>query len=447
MRHPLSAIAACVVFVGCDRAPEPETKRNEPSEAPSEAPRPAPETPVAQDEPPPAKTKPTWALEDQVLASVPGVSMPVPKGPVVYVAKDRVETGAKVLAEIDAEGNLGVGDLEPTEDSAVVNAEESVVFVIDERVRASVARKVVAASMEAGFMRHALVVQGGTAIELAPSEPSTVPKRILDVLVTPDLLVASGGNEPTRIDPLADGERDWVALATRMEQLRKAHPGIKHVWVHADDVDFGTLARTLAAARGPDCETKGDCLLPVLAHSSPRLNPEALEAEPSGQGSGLLATLAAENEEYGFGQSGIGPGSNGAAGPGTVGVVGTSVGGADEGGDEDSGEKVPRVLAKKISVKGSLDKDIIRRIVRRHIDEVRFCYSQGLSRDPALQGTLSIQFMINASGEVPVAILARSDLSDKDVGKCIARAFKRWKFPKTRGDVVNVTYPFELEPG
>ena len=41
-----------------------------------------------------------------------------------------------------------------------------------------------------------------------------------------------------------------------------------------------------------------------------------------------------------------------------------------------------------------------------------------------------------------------SSLKDKSVGNCIAKAVKRWKFPKPReGKSVKVTYPFNLSPG
>jgi outer membrane biosynthesis protein TonB len=135
---------------------------------------------------------------------------------------------------------------------------------------------------------------------------------------------------------------------------------------------------------------------------------------------------------------GSGPGS-GSTGPGS-GSTGSGFGGR--------GKSVPRVRQSKAAVTGSLDKDIIRRIVRAHINEVRYCYNQGLTRDPALAGKVSIQFTIAASGKVSVATVADSTLSDENVANCIAKAVKRWTFPKpTGGGVVVVTYPFVLEPG
>jgi TonB family protein len=109
---------------------------------------------------------------------------------------------------------------------------------------------------------------------------------------------------------------------------------------------------------------------------------------------------------------------------------------------------VPRVRVAKAQVKGSLDKDIIRRIVRAHINEVRYCYNQGLTKDPNLEGRVKVQFTIGPTGAVPVAVVAEKTIKDNNVAQCIAKAVKRWKFPRPpQGGNVVVTYPFVLQPG
>lgn len=103
--------------------------------------------------------------------------------------------------------------------------------------------------------------------------------------------------------------------------------------------------------------------------------------------------------------------------------------------------------ATPVQVKGSLDKAIIRRIVRAHINEVRHCYNQGLAEDPALGGRVNVQFTISPTGKVPVAVVASSTLDHDATETCIAKAVKRWKFPKPQGGGnVVVTYPFVLQP-
>jgi len=168
-------------------------------------------------------------------------------------------------------------------------------------------------------------------------------------------------------------------------------------------------------------------------------------ASPTAMGIGTIGGLGFTGSETGeaYGVGGLGLGTE-ALGRG--GGLGTTGGGGTGFGHR--GKKVPRVRGAKAKVKGALDKDIIRRIVRAHINEVRYCYNKGLVVDPSLEGRVAIQFTIGPTGKVPVAVVASTTLSDKKVGQCIAKSVKRWKFPKpTGGGVVVVTYPFVLSPG
>ncbi len=146
--------------------------------------------------------------------------------------------------------------------------------------------------------------------------------------------------------------------------------------------------------------------------------------------------FAAEDAEEGGSATGYGFGTGSGYGRGAGAGFGSR------------GTRVPSVRQAKAEVKGSLDKDIIRRIVRAHINEVRYCYNQGLVKNPSLSGKVTIDFTIDATGKVSTSSVASETISDSKVSECIAKAVKRWKFPKpTGGGVVKVTYPFSLEPG
>jgi hypothetical protein len=136
------------------------------------------------------------------------------------------------------------------------------------------------------------------------------------------------------------------------------------------------------------------------------------------------------------------------AGSGTGADV--SIGAKTGAGFGGRGKAVPTVSQAKATVTGALDSAIIRRIVRAHINEVRECYDKGLGRDPTLAGDVSIQATIGAEGKVSAATVAAdgTTLTDAAVGKCIAKAFKGWTFPKpSDGGKVELTYPFALAPG
>jgi hypothetical protein len=97
---------------------------------------------------------------------------------------------------------------------------------------------------------------------------------------------------------------------------------------------------------------------------------------------------------------------------------------------------------------GTLDKEIIRRVVRRHLNEVRYCYEQALVVHPSLSGRLVVQFTIAPTGRVLVSMLQSSTLSLPSVEACVVQAVKRWEFPQPeRGGLARVSYPFQLTPG
>lgn len=99
-----------------------------------------------------------------------------------------------------------------------------------------------------------------------------------------------------------------------------------------------------------------------------------------------------------------------------------------------------------VTPRGALDKDIIRRVVHAHINEIRQCYNEGLHRDASMKGRVAIQFTIGPDGSVPLSAVHETDIKDVEVGRCIADALKRWKFPEPEGGGnVVVTYPFVLQ--
>lgn len=102
----------------------------------------------------------------------------------------------------------------------------------------------------------------------------------------------------------------------------------------------------------------------------------------------------------------------------------------------------PRHPGSEIS--SSLAPAVIRRVVRRHSNEVRSCYAQGLAQDPRLSGRVTVRFVIGSEGRVIGVTVVEDTLPSPSVGECIARAVRRWEFPPPEGGVVTVTYPFTL---
>jgi TonB family protein len=166
-------------------------------------------------------------------------------------------------------------------------------------------------------------------------------------------------------------------------------------------------------------------------------------------------------EAYGVGGLGlVGTGSGGGGtGEGTIGLGNLGTIGKGGGGGNGSGygrgagglggrrAKAPDVIPGVANVRGSLDKEIIRRIIRRHINEVKYCYEQELTKKPNLGGRIMVQFTIAASGQVIASVLQNSTMGNAKVENCTVQAVRRWEFPKPLGGgIVIVSYPFVLTP-
>ena len=152
----------------------------------------------------------------------------------------------------------------------------------------------------------------------------------------------------------------------------------------------------------------------------------------------------------GRGGGGTGEGTIGLGNLGTIGKGGGGGGlsgyGRGAGGLGGRRASAPDVVPGTAEVRGSLDKEIIRRIIRRHINEVKFCYERELVRTPGLMGRVMIQFTIAATGQVVASMVQSSTLGSMPVEQCIAQSVRRWEFPKPQGGgIVVVTYPFVLK--
>jgi TonB family protein len=167
-------------------------------------------------------------------------------------------------------------------------------------------------------------------------------------------------------------------------------------------------------------------------------------------------------EAYGVGGLGLVGTSRGGGGEAS-GVIGLShtgflgtkgVGGkgglsyGDTGGTTFGGRKERRPVVRVAhgEIEGALDKDIVRRVVRAHINEVRSCYNAGLTKNPNLGGRVLVQFVIGGNGKVHTSVVGESSVDDPGVGQCVAKAVRRWQFPKPHaGGQVFVSYPFVLD--
>jgi hypothetical protein len=100
-------------------------------------------------------------------------------------------------------------------------------------------------------------------------------------------------------------------------------------------------------------------------------------------------------------------------------------------------------------VSGRLEPAVIQKVVRENYGEFRKCYEEGLSRNPKLQGRVSIRFVIERDGRVGEKIwIVDNTLPDCKVARCVRdNGYPKLVFPPPTGGIVTVVYPIMLEPG
>jgi TonB family protein len=143
----------------------------------------------------------------------------------------------------------------------------------------------------------------------------------------------------------------------------------------------------------------------------------------------------------------LGDDGEGTIGLGNLGTIGSQQGYGHSGPPEGERERPEgRVRSGESDVVGSLPREVIRRVIRRHINEARYCYERELARDPDLAGRVTISFVISPDGSVASADVASSTLGSDAVESCLSTAVRRWAFPAPQGGgIVRVSYPFEFQ--
>ena len=162
--------------------------------------------------------------------------------------------------------------------------------------------------------------------------------------------------------------------------------------------------------------------------------------------------------------AGMGLGGSGRSGGGFGRLMGTS--GAGRGGlflaqgrasagaaaYGSRGSSAPRsvVVARGSSaiIQGSIDRQLIVRVIRRRLGRLRACYSAALKRNPRLHGRVVLEFVIGPRGTVLAAKVKMSrSIQDQPLARCLVLEMRRWRFPGPQGGgTVTISYPLVFAP-
>lgn len=140
-----------------------------------------------------------------------------------------------------------------------------------------------------------------------------------------------------------------------------------------------------------------------------------------------LGALTSELDGRGFGIGGLGPGSEGTF-------------------SAETAPAPPAVTVRphEITARG-LEEQVVRRVLRRHLDEVRFCYEQARAPQPGVAYLVRVEFVIDARGLVTDSAATGGPPEDVRVRDCLARAARHWTFPPPQGGGdANVAVTYQL---
>ncbi len=113
---------------------------------------------------------------------------------------------------------------------------------------------------------------------------------------------------------------------------------------------------------------------------------------------------------------------------------------------EGGGGRVPVVRAEVASVEGGLARSILERALRRHRNELRYCYLRAIDAAPELAGSLHLAISITPVGVPETARVASSTVGDTAVERCMALAAQRWTLPEAEART-EVDLEVTLDPG
>jgi len=90
---------------------------------------------------------------------------------------------------------------------------------------------------------------------------------------------------------------------------------------------------------------------------------------------------------------------------------------------------------------GGLSKEQINKVVRSHLNAVKFCYEKELQRFPHMAGSVKLAWKVDETIRVSTTRVDSSSLGNPSAEGCMSRQVKNWVFPKSNGPT-NVNFPF-----
>lgn len=84
-------------------------------------------------------------------------------------------------------------------------------------------------------------------------------------------------------------------------------------------------------------------------------------------------------------------------------------------------------------------------VVKSKIKGVKYCFERQLKDYPNLGGQVVVAWTIDISGDVVEYNIESSTVDNPEVGECMLRMIRRWRFPEPGGSEYSVIYPFTFK--
>ena len=233
----------------------------------------------------------------------------------------------------------------------------------------------------------------------------------LSVELGPDM--CSFSTATTREDTRAQSCGGWPALNAQAEAFALAHPDSKLAVVSAASfTPLRQLALALEALHGRECDPnsgEGCAIASIVIVAS--------NAHATGDGSPPSAASHEMPE----------PASD-------DGLIGRSYG-IDKGAFPTSSSATKQRVRVRIGsarTKGNLDSSIVTRVVRKNIEQLKYCYESAAAKPPGHAGEMTLEFAIGSSGR-PREVASSDTKLDRSLTECVTRRASRWRFPAPPG--------------
>ena len=102
-------------------------------------------------------------------------------------------------------------------------------------------------------------------------------------------------------------------------------------------------------------------------------------------------------------------------------------------------------LNRTVKIEGGMSREMVKKVIDQHLDEITYCYETALMSNPSILGRVVFEWKILKSGRVGQVRIVSSSVNSNQIHSCIKTAIQSWQFPKPVGTEVIVSYPFVFD--